>query len=195
MQRADVRSKLEHYRDIYMAADESDADYAPWIKHMSQLLYNYVDDNMGQNETQIFQTLIIRDVGISELKKARQTFEQSALQGMYASITPISDSGEIARRLRNITMLSNQGLSEITGEDEDNRVESFMSNAVRAKNSQANDLDFSEDGSSELDDLQTGGASGAGESAPTNDVDEINASADSASENIDETSERVKETV
>lgn len=195
VQRADVRSKLEHYRDIYMAADESDADYAPWIKHMSQLLYNYVDDNMGQNETQIFQTLIIRDVGISELKKARQTFEQSALQGMYASITPISDSGEIARRLRNITMLSNQGLSEITGEDEDNRVESFMSNAVRAKNSQANDLDFSEDESSELDDLQTSGASGAGESAPTNDVDEINASSDSASENIDETSERVKETV
>ena len=70
-----------------------------------------------------------------------------------------------------------------------------MSNAVRAKNSQANDLDFSEDASSELDDLQTGSVTDDSESAPTNDVDEINASADSASENIDETSERVKETV
>ena len=195
VQRADVRSKLDHYRSIYMAADESGTDYAPWIKHMSQLLYNYVDDNMGQNETQIFQTLILRDVGISELKKARQAFEQSALQGMYASITPISDSGEIARRLRNLTMLSNQGLSEITGVNEDNRVESFMSNTVRAKNSQANDLDFSEDESSEIDDLQTGSADGASESAPTSDVDEINAETDSADHNADETNEHAKETV
>lgn len=189
VQRADVRSKLDHYRNIYMAADESGADYAPWIMHMSQLLYNYVDDNMGQNETQIFQTLILREVGISELKKARQTFEQSALQGMYASVTPIADSGEIARRLRNITMLSNQGLSEITGVNEDARVESFMSNTVRAKNSQANDLDFSEDETSEIDELQTGGANSTDESAPTSDVDEINDSSDATSE----TSERVKE--
>lgn len=189
VQRADVRSKLDHYRNIYMAADESGADYAPWIMHMSQLLYNYVDDNMGQNETQIFQTLILREVGISELKKARQTFEQSALQGMYASVTPIADSGEIARRLRNITMLSNQGLSEITGVNEDARVESFMSNTVRAKNSQANDLDFSEDETSEIDELQTGGANSADESAPTSDVDEINDSSGATSE----TSERVKE--
>ena len=189
VQRADVRSKLDHYRNIYVAADESGADYAPWIMHMSQLLYNYVDDNMGQNETQIFQTLILREVGISELKKARQTFEQSALQGMYASVTPIADSGEIARRLRNITMLSNQGLSEITGVNEDARVESFMSNTVRAKNSQANDLDFSEDETSEIDELQTGGANSTDESAPTSDVDEINDSSGATSE----TSKRVKE--
>ena len=69
-----------------------------------------------------------------------------------------------------------------------------MSNTVRAKNSQANDLDFSEDESSEIDDLQTGGADGASESAPTSDVDEINAETDSADQNADETNEHAKET-
>ena len=199
VQRADVRSKLDHYRNIYMTAEGSDAEYAPWIKHMSQLLYNYVDDNMGQNETQIFQTLIIRDVGISELKKARQTFEQSALQGMYASVTPIADSGEIARRLRNITLLSNQGLSEITGVDENTRIESFMSSTVRAKNSQANDIAFEDDETSEFEESQTGGVKDDDDSAPTSDVDEINDISDktegddSNGEANVEAQERVKE--
>ena len=193
VQRADVRSKLDHYRNIYMTAEESDAEYAPWITHMSQLLYNYVDDNMGQNETQIFQTLILRDVGISELKKARQTFEQSALQGMYASVTPISDSGEIARRLRNITMLSNQGLGEITGENEDERVESFMSNVVRAKNSQANDIEFEDEEASDFEESQTGDVDDHEDSAPTSDVEEINDISDKTEDTDADTKERVKE--
>lgn len=193
VQRADVRSKLDHYRNIYMTAEESDAEYAPWITHMSQLLYNYVDDNMGQNETQIFQTLILRDVGISELKKARQTFEQSALQGMYASVTPISDSGEIARRLRNITMLSNQGLGEITGENEDARVESFMSNVVRAKNSQANDIEFEDDETSDFEESQTGDVDDHEDSAPTSDIEEINDLSDKTEDTDADTKERVKE--
>lgn len=199
VQRADVRSKLDHYRNIYMTAEDSDAEYAPWVKHMSQLLYNYVDDNMGQNETQLFQTLIIRDVGISELKKARQAFEQSSLQGMYASITPITDSGEIARRLRSITMLSNQGLGEITGVDEDARVESFMSDTVRAKDSQANDIAFDDAETSEFEESQTGDVDDGDDSAPTSDVDEINdisdkTEDDSSGDDVNvETQERVKE--
>lgn len=193
VQRADVRSKLDHYRNIYMAAEESDAEYASWITHMSQLLYNYVDDNMGQNETQIFQTLILRDVGISELKKARQTFEQSALQGMYASVTPISDSGEIARRLRNITMLSNRGLGEITGENEDERVESFMSNVVRAKNSQANDIEFEDEEASDFEESQTGDVDDHEDSAPTSNVEEINDISDKAEDDDEFAKERVKE--
>ena len=195
VQRADVRSKLDHYRNIYMTAEDSGAEYAPWITHMSQLLYNYVDDNMGQNETQIFQTLILRDVGISELKKARQTFEQSALQGMYASVTPIADSGEIARRLRNITMLSNKGLGEITGVNEDARVESFMSNTVRAKNSQANDIDFDDEETSDFEESQTGDVKDHEDSAPTSDVSEINEISDKTEDDSVDTNELVKENV
>ena len=118
---------------------------------------------------------------------------------MYASITPITDSGEIARRLRSITMLSNQGLSEITGVDEDARVESFMSDTVRAKDSQANDIEFEDAETSDFEESQTGDVDDVDDSAPTSDVDEINdisdkTEDDSSDDDVNvETQERVKE--
>lgn len=118
VRKADVRSKLDALRSIYFEAKEGKHDYDPWREHMVSVLYNYIDTEMGQKETQTFQSLIIRDVGLEALKKARQIFESSCANGMYSSVTPVTSESEIARRMRAMTMLSNKGLSSITGRDE-----------------------------------------------------------------------------
>lgn len=129
IQRADVRSKLDNMKTIYMDAKESDKPYTEWIEHMSSLIYNYIDEQMG-SETQLFQSLILRDVDVESLKKSRQIFEGSCMNGMYAAVMPVTSSAEIARRLRALTLISNTGMEKITGvreEDVDPRNSTNMS--------------------------------------------------------------------
>ena len=74
-----------------------------------------------------------------------------------------------------------------------------MSSTVRAKNSQANDIAFEDDETSEFEESQTGGVKDDDDSAPTSDVDEINDISDktegddSNGEANVEAQERVKE--
>lgn len=122
VQRADVRPKLNSCRETYLSAKNSDDPRQEWVAHMSNTMYRYIDDNMAQNDTQLFQTLILREGDIQALKKARELLYSSTREGIYANLTPVSDPGEIARRLSPMTLLSIQGLSDITGEDEEKNV-------------------------------------------------------------------------
>lgn len=110
VKRADVRDKLSSLKTIYDESQEHDDHFSKWIGYMSTINYNYIDQNMGKDETQLFQYLILRDVDLQSLKKSRQQFENSATAGMYAMVTLVTDTYEIARRLSDVTLLSTKGL-------------------------------------------------------------------------------------
>lgn len=115
VKQADVESKLEYLGGVYEhARDTGDAFSAT----MANYLYNYVDLRLSK-QTQIFQSIIVRDIDEDSLIKARQQFESKAGQGMYAEVT-LLNRVDIVRRLRPLTMLSDKGASALTGLDESN---------------------------------------------------------------------------
>lgn len=130
VRKADVRSNMSHMLDINKEATEAidnGDESRQWDEYMSKVIYEYIGDNMAANDIQTFQSILIRDISPTELKKTRQRFEDSCRSGMYASATPVTDTGEIARRLGGIATMSADGLSQITGEDEHDRDNSRFS--------------------------------------------------------------------
>lgn len=117
----DVRSKKKYLRDLYFDASEAEREgdkTAEWTKAYANMIYGVIEDNMEQDDTQLFQTLLIRDEDETSLKKSLRVFEDWCGRGLYARAEAVKSDAEVARLLSGLAMLSRQGLSEITGEDE-----------------------------------------------------------------------------
>ncbi|WP_156801801.1 hypothetical protein [Corynebacterium mastitidis] len=104
--RADVESKLNALQEIYDREKDNESELSAWRSYMSEILFNDIDENIGQRQSQIFQTLIIRDSSIEGLKKTRNSFVTACANGTYASAVPLTDNGKIIRRLSGAAMLS-----------------------------------------------------------------------------------------
>lgn len=118
VQRADVRAKKRYLRDAYFKAKNSNDPDRAWRMQYCTMQYNLIKDNMEKNDTQLFQVLLIRDKDEKGLDKAIRAFEAAASNGMLASAQLITSTSEIARRLRGLTVLSHDGLGQITGQNE-----------------------------------------------------------------------------
>lgn len=161
VRKADVRSKLENLQRIYRKANASNEPWQKWVSDYSSLCYDYIDSNMGRNETQIFQSLLLRDSSISGLEKSRQTFEAALYSGMYARANPVADDAEIAARLSSLTMLSKHGLESLQGvhavddvddDDERSRAERVAQAEDEAYASGAEVIVYSTDDEDDADD-------------------------------------------
>lgn len=166
VRRADVRSKLDNLKNIYAKAKSNPEPWAEWVEDYSSLCYDYIDSNMGQHETQIFQVLILRETSATNLDRARSTFENACYNGMYAHVQPVSDDGEIAHRLYAMTMLSEKGFEALGGQtyssatvnDEDDgltRAERIAKAEEEAYDSGAEVIVFSDENTDSHDDVES----------------------------------------
>lgn len=165
VRRADVRSKLDNLKGIYAKAKSNPEPWAEWVQHYSNLCYTYIDENMGLHETQIFQVVILRETTATNLDRARATFENACYNGMYAHIQPVSDDGEIADRLRALTMLSEKGFERIGGRsyvatgvtenDEPTRAERVAQAEEDAYNSGADVIVYSDENTDRDDSVES----------------------------------------
>ena len=116
VRRTDVRSKLDNLKGIYKKAQSNPEPWTDWVQDYATTCYNYIESNMGAHETQIFQVLILRETTVTNLDRARETFENACYNGMYAHVQAVVDDGEIAHRLRAMTMLSDKGFEKLGGQ-------------------------------------------------------------------------------
>lgn len=116
VRRTDVRSKLDNLKSIYKKAQTNPEPWKEWVQDYATTCYNYIESNMGAHETQIFQVLILRETTVTNLDRARETFENACYNGMFAHAQAVVEDGEIAQRLRAMTMLSDKGFEKLGGE-------------------------------------------------------------------------------
>ena len=108
VKRSDVRSKLDYYRKVYDRARVDGDEYAAGL---ADLIFRYTD-NTSDQENQVFQSLIIRDIDMGSLQKARQYFENGVTGGALAYAAVLSRN-DIIDRLKSTTMLSRGGEKEL----------------------------------------------------------------------------------
>lgn len=117
IQRADLDSKKEYLKDKYEEAKASSDEDRDWRMHYSNLIYKTLIERMETEDSQMFQLLIIREESLEQLDKACQKLEDAAVAGLYAHLEPIKSDKAIARRLSEMTALSQDGLRQLTGGD------------------------------------------------------------------------------
>lgn len=119
VKRADVTKKLNYLRRVN---ENAKAEKDQFSESMSSMIYGYVDTQLGENENQLFQSLIIRETDEASLDKARRYFHDAVNSGIYAFVTPL-EREDVIYRLRSTTMLSDEAVRELnenitTGKDD-----------------------------------------------------------------------------
>ena len=109
VKRSDVESKLENLSTIYNNAEVNNDEFSSGL---SDIIYGYVEKEVGEKENQVFQSLIIREIDHASLQKACRYFEDAVSSGMYAYAEPLT-ARQAVDRLKSVSMLSTQGARKL----------------------------------------------------------------------------------
>lgn len=103
-----VREQLKSYARFFDNASSSSPGDA-WRRYMSSMMYNYVSEEIDDQETTVVQCLMIRDIDEQALMRSEQEFHNSVNNGLYALVQPLTTKAEIAEYLAPLTILSKGG--------------------------------------------------------------------------------------
>lgn len=109
VKRSDVESKLENLSTIYNNAEVNNDKFSSGL---SDVIYGYVEKEVGEKENQVFQSLLIREIDPASLQKACRYFEDAVSGGMYAYAEPLTARRAIGR-LKSVSMLSTQSARKL----------------------------------------------------------------------------------
>lgn len=104
----DLRNQLKSYIDCYEKASSGSQD-DEWRRHMSALMFNYVDDEIDNKQITVTQVVILSDYDEAAFLRSETEFFSAVNKGMYVNVQPVTTQRDLVEIVAPMLLLSKGG--------------------------------------------------------------------------------------